>query len=696
MMNIEKIPSVHNTQAIGETGYEIELEPFGGGAYGSVYRAKDQDKKEVVIKKVKLSNSSINEPKILKELNHPNVVRYFDCYPTVNPKNVVDNSLNIVMEYCDEGDLSKRIKFKRESGVFFNEQEALDIFCQICVCVQYLHSNRIMHRDLKPHNIFLTNNTIKIGDFGVSCKLNGTLDETKTFVGTPVYLAPEVWKRLPYNNKSDIWALGVILFELLTLERPYKGVDDLAKRMNMVKTVFRPAFVPSIINVLSQQPNMRLIKKNSTGLQQLVKVMLSQDPSLRPQVDEILNTAIIRQHVKTMSYANHISQEWKESIFGSQFMKMMSSLQIYMNEKAKHKASIETLFTDNMSSESTITTMGYQALIDVGGKDFLFFENEAGFNPLCFAAYFGQIDRVKTLLEYSPSEYREMAEHKFGWTPLMLASHGGHLDCVKLLLDSSSPEYCEMVAKNYGCTALHVASQEGHVDCVKVLLDGGNDEYREVADKNEFSALHLASLQGHVDCVKALLDGSNSEYREMVGKKGATALIYASQEGHVDCVKVLLDGGNDEYREVADKNEFSALHLASLQGHVDCVKALLDGSNSEYREMVGKKGATALIYASQEGHVDCVEALLDGSNPEYREMTLDEVGVTALHQSCVLGHVDCVRALLDGSRPGYREMSNKFHVNALLIASIRGFVDCLKTLLKDSYPEYREIKNEVG
>ena len=176
-----------------------------------------------VIKQIDLSSLSkqeqteaLREAKILEQLSHPNVIRFFEVYKTKHRK------LCIVMEYADSGDLSKRIDQAR--GVGMTEDEILSIFVQICLAVKHLHDRKVLHRDLKTQNVFLTSTSIvKLGDFGIAKVLNSTSDRAKTFVGTPYYLSPEIVRGLPYSFKSDIWSLGVILYEMCTLRPPFNA-----------------------------------------------------------------------------------------------------------------------------------------------------------------------------------------------------------------------------------------------------------------------------------------------------------------------------------------------------------------------------------------------------------------------------------------------------------------------------------------
>ena len=104
------------------------------------------------------------------------------------------------------------------------EEKIWKFFIEMCLGIQYLHTNRILHRDIKTINMFLTkNDNIKIGDLGVARELNQTANMAHTVVGTPYYLSPELCEEKPYNNKSDIWSLGCVLYELCTLKHPFEA-----------------------------------------------------------------------------------------------------------------------------------------------------------------------------------------------------------------------------------------------------------------------------------------------------------------------------------------------------------------------------------------------------------------------------------------------------------------------------------------
>lgn len=128
------------------------------------------------------------------------------------------------MDYAEKGDLSKKIKEAKINGETFDHQQIFDWFCQLSLALKHIHAKKVLHRDLKCQNIFLTkDNKVKLGDFGISKVLESTHDFAKTSLGTPYYLSPEVCMGQRYDYKSDTWMLGCILYEMCTLRRPFEG-----------------------------------------------------------------------------------------------------------------------------------------------------------------------------------------------------------------------------------------------------------------------------------------------------------------------------------------------------------------------------------------------------------------------------------------------------------------------------------------
>ncbi|RXG69884.1 Serine/threonine-protein kinase Nek8 [Armadillidium vulgare] len=133
------------------------------------------------------------------------------------------------MEFASGGNLHELIKKKKNDNSYLKKKEALELFCQICFAIQHIHEQNILHRDLKTQNIMLdkTHKIAKVGDFGIS-KLLESRGKACSVVGTPSYLSPELCKGISYDTKSDIWALGCVLYEMLTLHYAFEAENNLA------------------------------------------------------------------------------------------------------------------------------------------------------------------------------------------------------------------------------------------------------------------------------------------------------------------------------------------------------------------------------------------------------------------------------------------------------------------------------------
>ena len=200
------------------------------------FAEKKENHQKVIIKQIslvkldeKLKKMAKDEGIILSELEHPNIINWYEF-------NLEKDKETIIMEYGEGGDLSQKISEQKKKNEPFTEKQIIDWFIQICEGVKYIHDKKIIHRDLKPNNIFLTkDNKIKIGDFGLA-KTLAFQNQAKTNVGAPAYLSPEILNDQPYDYKSDIWNLGIILYELTQLKHPFINDDiSVEKRVTFMK-----------------------------------------------------------------------------------------------------------------------------------------------------------------------------------------------------------------------------------------------------------------------------------------------------------------------------------------------------------------------------------------------------------------------------------------------------------------------------
>merc|ERR1719158_69035 len=183
------------------------------------------------------------------------------------------------MEYCDQGDLRGEVK-KRAQGKPLDhipEHMLMLWFVQLTLALNYIHQRHILHRDLKSSNIFMTTSAdksgldVKIGDFGISRVLEGTVDVAATVVGTPYYMSPEVCKSEPYGYKSDIWALGCVLYEMCMLKHAFESSSLLGLVYKIVSDAYDP--IPSFY---------------SANLNDLIRRLLTKSADQRPSIQELL------------------------------------------------------------------------------------------------------------------------------------------------------------------------------------------------------------------------------------------------------------------------------------------------------------------------------------------------------------------------------------------------------------------------
>jgi len=243
------------------------------------------DEKKYVIKQVKIQNmkeqekkDALNEAVILKNLDHPNIIKFREVFIQRKPV----ETLNIVTEYVDGGDLEQKIKEQEKKP--FTEVEILDYFTQICLALQHLHKKKIIHRNLRSSNIFLMKNgLVKLGGFSEAKVLKSSTAKVIKRVRNDFYLSPEILFNKPYDIKSDIWALGVLLYELLTFKMPFDP-----------KSVSLPLLCIRLNKGQYDPPS----SKYSYEIRDLLKKCLTVEPSKRPSIDDILNLPLIKNRIK--------------------------------------------------------------------------------------------------------------------------------------------------------------------------------------------------------------------------------------------------------------------------------------------------------------------------------------------------------------------------------------------------------------
>ncbi|XP_053525367.1 serine/threonine-protein kinase Nek11 isoform X2 [Artibeus jamaicensis] len=258
---------------------------LGSGSFGTVYLVADKKAKQgeelKVLKEISVGELNPNETmqasleaQLLSKLNHPAIVKFHASF-------VEQDNFCIITEYCEGRDLDCKIQEYKEAGKTFSEDQIIEWFIQLLLGVDYMHERRILHRDLKSKNIFLKNNLLKIGDFGVSRLLMGSCDVATTLTGTPHYLSPEALKHQGYDMKSDIWSLACILYEVCCMNHAFPGSSFLSVVLKIVEgnTPSLPRRYPRELNAIMER-------------------MLNKNPLLRPSAIEILKIPYIDEQLQ--------------------------------------------------------------------------------------------------------------------------------------------------------------------------------------------------------------------------------------------------------------------------------------------------------------------------------------------------------------------------------------------------------------
>lgn len=232
---------------------------------------------------------TLDEAKIMEHLTHPNIIHFREVYKTKRGK------LCIVMDYADGGDLQG---YLRNWGGYLKEDLILSWFTQIWLAIKHVHDRKILHRDLKSQNIFLTKSKlVKLGDFGIARVLSHTKDIAKTVVGTPYYLSPEIIENQPYSFSSDIWSLGVLLYEMCWLKPPFDAgsLHDLAKKIVKGKYSAIPV-------------------RYSDNMSLLIETLLKVEPSERPNINQILKFPLISDQIPSFLDEETFKDEFSHTI----------------------------------------------------------------------------------------------------------------------------------------------------------------------------------------------------------------------------------------------------------------------------------------------------------------------------------------------------------------------------------------------
>ncbi|CAH8561103.1 unnamed protein product [Schistosoma curassoni] len=292
---------------------------IGEGAFGKAILVLSKSEnihrvmKEINIRKMTLKEreEARKEVSVLSKMNHPNIVQYCDSFEE-------SGWLYIIMEYCDQGDLYTKIN--KQNGVLMPESLILDYFVQICLALKHIHDRMILHRDIKTQNVFLTSKgRLKLGDFGIAKVLNHTLDLARTCIGTPYYLSPEICENKPYDHKSDIWALGCVLYEMTTLKHAFEA----GNMKNLVLKIIRGTYPP-------------VSSKYSYEIRSLISQLFRRNPRDRPSINAILRKPFLSKRIYRYLTETEMAEEFSHTVLHQHSKRKNDNLSNNLNLINKH------------------------------------------------------------------------------------------------------------------------------------------------------------------------------------------------------------------------------------------------------------------------------------------------------------------------------------------------------------------------
>ncbi|XP_048417933.1 ankyrin repeat and protein kinase domain-containing protein 1 [Stegostoma tigrinum] len=601
----------------------------------------------------------------------------------------------IVMEYMENGALDKLLV--RYTLTWMVKSR---IIHEMAMGMNFLHSMNppLLHLDLKPGNVLVDENLhIKIADFGLS-KWEDYLSskeqiERAVTRGAISYMPPELLNRTS-GIKHDVYSFSIIMWEVLTQQKPYAGTNIMAVFVKVVA---------------GERPCLTFIPENTlqecAHLVDLMKRCWDQELRRRPAFSEIV---LETEMVHSMSQCPDIQVNRQTEIPNLAPLSSTSSIQ-----SGKMIAEIANIELQNLNQLSK--TGGNDELSIDNRREFLQLLREQNFNNvkkilkkehvvmnfvedytlLHLAIFTGDVELVRLVLKHGGSVNAQTSrgmtpliiavQHGFvdismllieegadvnltdedNWGPLHFASQNGDDRIARLLLDKDADVN---IRERDGWSPLHMASQNGHENIVRILFT--RHASLDLQDRDNRTPLHLAAYHGSYNITKLLIGQGANLNKMQDGFR--TPIHLAAERGFFRVVRLLVNSGADV--DCLDHSHFSPLHLSALNGHTGICRHLLKhGVNVNQRTL---QNWTALHLASMKGHVTTAHLLIEnfsdvdvGGDREW----------TALHLATYYNHVDVVSELLaSGANPDVTDVSGW---TPLHFAAHKGRLCCLVKLL---------------
>lgn len=607
---------------------------LGAGSFGKVYLAKDlEENKEVAIKLINYSELPQNlkaiqdeEITLLKTIHHPHIVSVVDSYHDKR-----QNLICMVLPLFSRGDLARYIRYHRETPI--PEPQIWWLLAQMGSALRFLHNGcngigrGVIHRDFKPANILISDNmSVHLTDFGVFRYID-IHTKALTFAGTRCYMAPEQLYREEYDNKVDMWALGVTLYEIMCRKALFKLSDD--------------EFIKKSIKAI--RPLLDSISTYSTDLKDMLKKLLTVNPVQRISAEELCKHPIL---VELVELAENGMQPSNDVYTSLPIAKTLYQHQHVSGSFTSLK--IPTIECDDFEIDALDRTPIMRAVI-LGGPvnidpKYIGFSTSHGVTALMFAAAYGNTRAVELLV---PHEARMVDSD--GLSAIFYAVYANSLDAVKLLLDAESDMYDVR-----GCTPLVTAARQDRKEIVTLLAP----RMAGLQGKSGWTALMAAASSDSVGCINELI----TYEKGFLDIHGETALMKAARCDSINAIKILLPHEGDIVRRDGKTALMSAAELSKN----NALRLLLQQAG-----LAKNDGMTALMFAARKGNLEGIKILAP------LEKTLqNSKGNTALIEAILAKQIVTAYYLASHEK----DIADNSGVKPIIHAQMQGLLDLCQAL----------------
>jgi len=301
------------------------VKKLGQGSYGVCWLVVDQQGRYFALKDLSFpmgcsaeEEKARAESRLLQTLDHPHIVKGYGCVCS-------QRRMSILMQYCDGGDLGKLINHHARARLMFREEQIMTWTAQLASAIWYMHSRRIMHRDIKTANIFLNSDkTLFVGDLGTGRNVTRN-SLVQTYIGTPLYMSPELLDHLPYSYPADMWAVGCVIVEMAILRVSFDARDIAELHMRVLS-----GRIPEL-------PTMY-----SNGLRDICKRLLAQDPNTRLTAAELCMHPALQPYIRKL---NLPSPAQRDIEFSKTLVTDSADAEIYRTYRPPNAGDLETELT---------------------------------------------------------------------------------------------------------------------------------------------------------------------------------------------------------------------------------------------------------------------------------------------------------------------------------------------------------------